>query len=104
MAEATKVNGNELNDIIKSGETVVVDFYADWCGPCQMFLPIFREHATTVDMKMVTVNIDDDQQAAVDAGVQGVPTIIIFKDGKEAFKNVGFMTPEQLTEFVNQAK
>ena len=101
---ATKINGTELKEIIESGETVVVDFYADWCGPCQMFLPVFREHSKTETVKMVTVNIDDDQEAAIAAGVQGVPTVQIYKDGKKAFENVGFMTPEQLVEFINQAK
>ena len=101
---AEKINGAQLKEIIESGETVVVDFYADWCGPCQMFLPVFRAHAENEDIKMVTVNIDDDGEAAAEAGVQGVPTVLIYKDGKEAFRNVGFMTPEQLVEFVNQAK
>jgi thioredoxin 1 len=69
-----------------------------------MFLPIFTDLAEKEDIKMVAVNIDENKDEAIEAGVQGIPTVIIFKDGKEAFKNVGFMTPEQLTEFVNQAK
>ena len=100
---AKKIDGNELKQLIESGKTVVVDFYADWCGPCQMFLPIFKAHEEN-EIKLVMVNIDDDQQAAIEAGVEGVPTVIIFKDGKEVFKNVGFMNPDQLTEFINQVK
>jgi thioredoxin 1 len=69
-----------------------------------MFIPVFKQHAENEEIKMVMVNIDDDAEAAGAAGVQGVPTIQIYKDGAKVEENVGFMTPDQLVEFINRVK
>ena len=95
-----KVNGKELKELIKSGEKLVVDFYADWCGPCQMFLPVFTSVSEKISTKMVKVNVDDDRDVAAELGIQGIPTIVIFENGIEKNRKSGFMNPEELIEFI----
>ena len=76
-----------------SGE-VIVDFYADWCGPCKMLAPILEETSFNV----LKVNVDDFQELAIKYGVMSIPTLIKFKDGDEVKKTIGFKTKEELEE------
>lgn len=76
-----------------SGE-VIVDFYADWCGPCKMLAPILEETSFNV----LKVNVDDFQELAIKYGVMSIPTLIKFKDGEEVKKTIGFKTKEELEE------
>ena len=73
---------------VKSGR-ILVDFYADWCGPCKM-----------MDINILKVNVDEYPEIARRFGIMSIPTLIIFEDGKEVAKNIGFMSKEALTEFL----
>ena len=76
-------NQNFEEEIINSKNTAIVDFYADWCGPCKMMSPIIDEIAEeNSDVKVGKVNVDENQELAMKYNVMSIPTIIIFKDGK----------------------
>ena len=85
-----KLNANEFEKTIASG-TVLVDFYADWCGPCKMVAPIVEEIAKErADLVVGKVNVDEDSELAIRYGVASIPTLIVFKDGNVAKKLVGY--------------
>ena len=84
-----KLNQNNFNNAIANG-TALVDFYADWCGPCRMVSPIVDEIAEERrDIAVGKVNVDDENALAMKYGVMSIPTLIVFKDGKEAARIVG---------------
>ena len=84
-----KLNQNNFNNAIANG-TALVDFYADWCGPCRMVSPIVDEIAKErSDITVGKVNVDDENALAMKYSVMSIPTLIVFKDGKEAARIVG---------------
>ena len=84
-----KLNQNHFNNAIANG-TALVDFYADWCGPCRMVSPIVDEIADErPDVTVGKVNVDDENALAMKYGVMSIPTLIVFKDGKEKARIVG---------------
>ena len=92
---------NTFNEIIKSNKKVLVDFYADWCGPCKMVGPLIAQIADEhEDIAVVKVNVDDEMALAGEYRVSSIPTIILFKDGELAKKNIGAMSKAQLEEFI----
>ena len=94
---------NNFDEIISSNAKVLVDFYADWCGPCKMVGPLVAQIADEHDdVAVVKVNVDDEMDLAEKFGVASIPTIILFKDGKEAKKNIGAMSKAQLEEFISE--
>lgn len=94
---------NNFDEIISSNAMVLVDFYADWCGPCKMVGPLVAQIADEHDdVAVVKVNVDDEMELAEKFGVASIPTIILFKDGKEAKKNIGAMSKAQLEEFISE--
>ncbi len=94
---------NNFDEIISSNSKVLVDFYADWCGPCKMVGPLVAQIADEHDdVAVVKVNVDDEMELAEKFGVASIPTIILFKDGKEAKKNIGAMSKAQLEEFISE--
>ena len=82
-------------------QAAVVDFYATWCGPCKMFAPVFEEVANEVDMKFVKIDVDNYSDIAREYGVMSIPTVILFRNGKEVKRNVGFMSKEEFNRFLN---
>ena len=84
-----KLNQNNFQNAIAHG-TALVDFYADWCGPCRMVSPIVDEIAEErADITVGKVNVDDENALAMNYGVMSIPTLIVFKEGKEAARIVG---------------
>lgn len=88
--------------VINNEGLTVVDFWAPWCGPCKMFGPIFENVSTNHDnIKFCKLNVDDDEtEISREYGVMSIPTIILFKDGKEIKRNIGFMDEDSLIEFL----
>jgi len=90
-----------INEETKSGVTLI-DFYADWCGPCKMIAPILEQLGEErQDFKIVKVDVDANQQSAMQYGVRNIPTLLIVKDGVEIHRQVGFVPKPKLVELIN---
>ncbi len=77
-------------EVMNADQTVLVDFYADWCGPCKMMGPVMEEIASErEDVKVVKINVDDDMELAQKFGVMSIPTFIVFKNGQMAGRKMG---------------
>jgi len=98
------IHGNEenFNELIKNGE-VLVDFFATWCGPCRMLGPVLEElNSDRIGVKIVKIDVDECPNLARNFGVMSVPTLFLFKDGKEVSKQNGFMPKEALLDWINE--
>lgn len=97
------VNDSTFKENINEG-VKLVDFWAPWCGPCKMIAPVLEEISSDLDGKadIVKVNVDENQATAAEFGVMSIPTLILFKDGEEVEKVVGFQPKEQLTALIEK--
>ncbi|HMQ00882.1 MAG TPA: thioredoxin [Cyclobacteriaceae bacterium] len=91
MAKAIELNDSNFDEILKSDKPVLVDFWAEWCGPCKMIGPIVEELAKDYDGKAVIgkVNVDENPTVAGKFGIRSIPTLLVFKDGQIVDKQVG---------------
>ncbi|OEF96250.1 thioredoxin [Desulfuribacillus alkaliarsenatis] len=103
MSVISVVGKENLEAEVNSGVSIV-DFYADWCGPCKMLTPVLEELATDLagKAKVVKVNVDQNQELAAEFKIQGVPTIVIMKDGEVVERAVGFQPKAGLVDLVNK--
>lgn len=84
---------------------VLVDFYADWCGPCRMVSPVVEDLSNSMpDVDFRKVNVDEENELAAMYGVRSIPTLILFKDGKEVDRNIGFAPKQKLEAMINSHK
>ena len=93
----------KFNDIINGNDLVLVDFYADWCGPCKMMSPILQEVKLNLKdaVKIIKVNVDQHQDLASHFMVRGVPTLMLFKNGKMLWRQSGVLSTKDLTEIIS---
>jgi thioredoxin 1 len=93
-----------FGDIINSGTPVLVDFSAEWCGPCKMMAPILKQAKDAVGerVKIIKVDIDKNPHAAQHYGIQGVPTLILFKNGQIKWRQSGVVPAQTLVQVLNQ--
>jgi thioredoxin 1 len=93
-----------FQDMINSGKPVLVDFFAEWCGPCKMMSPILKQAKEVLGDKatIIKVDVDRNPEAAQHFNVQGVPTLILFKDGKVKWRQSGVVQTNALVQVINQ--
>jgi len=90
-------------EVKEAKQPVLVDFNADWCGPCRMLAPILEEIAKENDkVKFASVNIDDEDELATEYHVFSIPCLVMFKDGKEEKRSVGLLSRDELNEFIGE--
>ncbi|MEK7623878.1 MAG: thioredoxin [Patescibacteria group bacterium] len=105
MSELTLTDANFDAEVLQSNVPVFVDFWAPWCGPCQMMGPIVEELAVSYDaskLKIGKLNVDDNQMMAGKYQVLSIPTFLIFKNGQVADKLVGGVSKEKMKEFIDK--
>ncbi|HME28891.1 MAG TPA: thioredoxin [Pseudolabrys sp.] len=93
------------SDVLKSAEPVVVDFWAEWCGPCRMIGPALEEIAGQLGdkVKIVKLNVDENPKTAGQYGIMSIPTLMLFKNGKEAARQVGAVPKHKLHQWISAA-
>lgn len=93
------LENENFNDLIKDGFTIV-DFYADWCGPCKMLSPILEE----INENIIKVNVDAHPDLAREYGIMSIPALLFFKDGKVVEKNIGFTDKDSIEDIIKRIK
>ena len=104
MAEIKITAENFEKEVLQAQEPVLVDFWADWCGPCRMLGPVLEEIAEKYQdkVKVVKVNVDEEESIAQRFGVMSIPTVIFFRDGKAVASFVGLKSPSEIESIVEK--
>lgn len=95
--EIIHLENQDFNELIK--DKILVDFYANWCGPCKMLSPVLEEAQN--ELKVLKVDTDEFEDIARQYGVMTIPTLILFSNGKEIKRNIGFINQEELEKFLS---
>ena len=101
MAEITLTNDNFSETVLRSGKTVLVDFWAEWCGPCRILAPVIEEIARDhAEITVGKVNVDEQPALASMFGITSIPTVIVFKNGQVSDSSVGFRQKSELEQML----
>lgn len=94
----------KFNNLINENQLTLVDFYADWCGPCQMLAPILQEVKSILqdEVRIIKINVDQYQDLATEFMVRGVPTMLLFKEGKMLWRQSGVLSTKDLVAIIRQ--
>ena len=102
MAVGKVSDANFESEVLKSKDPVVVDFWAEWCGPCRMIAPALEEISASLGdkVKIVKLNVDENPQTAAKYGIQSIPTLMIFKNGQMAARQIGAAPKQKLESWI----
>ena len=102
MAEVKITVSNFESEVLRSDQPVLVDFYADWCGPCRMLAPVLEEIAREYEggVKVGKVNVDEQMELAQKFGVTSIPLLVVFKDGQPVAKSLGYRPKEEIVNLL----
>jgi thioredoxin 1 len=91
------------NDVLKADKPVLVDYWAEWCGPCKMIAPILDEVSMNYNgrLQIAKMNVDENRSIPAEYGIRGIPTLMLFKNGQLAATKVGALSKSQLTTFID---
>jgi thioredoxin 1 len=105
MAVNKVSDANFESEVLKSAEPVVVDFWAEWCGPCRMIAPALDEIAGSMQgkVKIVKLNVDENPATAAKYGIMSIPTLMIFKNGEMASRQIGAAPKQKLEQWITSA-
>lgn len=99
------INEKRFKEILSESKLVLIDFYAEWCGPCKMLAPVLEQLADVKKdvLKVAKVNVDNEENLAWQFGIQSIPTMILFKDGNPIKKEIGYRSLDYLIRLINDA-
>ncbi|NRG16468.1 thioredoxin TrxA [Rhizobiales bacterium] len=105
MATNVVTDDSFETDVLKASGPVVVDFWAEWCGPCKMIAPALEEISDELagQVKVAKLNVDENQNIAIKYGVRSIPTLILFKDGEPVATQVGAAPKNKLSDWIKSA-
>ena len=103
MGKAVEITDSNFNEIVTKNHVVLVDFWAEWCGPCRMIAPMIEELANEYDGKAVIgkLDVDNNQESSIKFGVRSIPTLLVFKNGEMVDRHVGAVPKETLSSSIN---
>ena len=101
MATTVITKDNFKSEVLEHKGTVLIDFWADWCGPCRMLSPIVDEVANeNPNIKVGKINVDEQQELSSQFGIMSIPTLLVFKDGKKINESIGLIPKEQIEKML----
>ncbi|MFL2996233.1 MAG: thioredoxin [Cytophagales bacterium] len=103
MGKALEITDSNFNEIVSKNKTVLIDFWAEWCGPCRMIAPMIEELAGEYNGKAIIgkLDVDNNQESSVKFGVRSIPTLLVFKDGELVDRHVGAVPKETLSKSID---